>query len=137
MVTRIRESQMHRLVLAVAVLLALAMRVLVPVGFMPAVHDGGIVVQLCSDAGGKAVTLDIGGKAPRDRPSSADGSCLFAAAAGHGFVAVGDPEALVPPPLWQVMLVGGPVAHLTVHRLAAPPPPSHAPPSPRAPRAAA
>lgn len=126
---RIRESQAGKSLFAIAVLLALCVRVLIPTGFMPAASVHGIVIQLCSDAGGKTLLVDVKSRTPEEKPRTTDGACAFAAGLGHGLTA---PLALAHDlPVFHVAAValGGAIADLTVHRLAAPPPPSQGPPA--------
>jgi len=52
----------HRRIAALVVALALAVRILVPAGFMPAIDGGAITVTLCNGYGPATVTLAIPGK---------------------------------------------------------------------------
>jgi hypothetical protein len=129
MIGAVRKSLMSKRVLAALFLLAMALRVLAPAGFMPEVGDRGLVLRLCSGSGAQTVVV-VPGKTTPDEPQNASGeTCLFGAAPGQGLVM---PAAL---PAMAAMLPRLPlvfataIAHLTVHRLAAPPPPSQAPPA--------
>lgn len=71
--------------IAVAILaLALAMKLLVPAGFMPTVADGRIVVSICSGTGPMAMVADMPGMAhdaPADMPKQDEGAgapCAYA-----------------------------------------------------------
>jgi hypothetical protein len=61
--------------------LALAMKVLVPAGYMPAVSDGRMIVQLCSEGGPKTMVMNIAGlkQAPGEdgHEVKADMPCAF------------------------------------------------------------
>ena len=56
--------------------LALAMRALLPAGFMPAAASGHVTLILCGASGGSPIDVDFGGKA---QPANAADSCAFAA----------------------------------------------------------
>lgn len=125
----IGKSLMRQRVLAALFLLAMALRVLAPAGFMPDVGDQGLVLRLCSGSGAQTVVV-VPGKTTPDDPQNASGeACLFGAAPGQGLDVPVPPAvpALVLPRLPLVFATA--VAHLTVHRLAAPPPPSQGPPA--------
>ncbi|MEN9683527.1 MAG: hypothetical protein RLZZ427_1278 [Pseudomonadota bacterium] len=129
----IRQSQVGRslLMLAVllAVLLALATRVLVPTGFMPTAASAGLTVTLCAETGGKSVTIDLGKPAPAGKPHAAEALCGFAAGLGQGLLGSAAVPVLSAPFSPVPMLLGVTLARFTVHRLAAPPPPAQAPPA--------
>lgn len=126
---RIRDSLAGRSLFAVAVLLALCVRVLIPTGFMPTASAQGSVIQLCSDTGGKTLLLDVKSRVPEDKPRTTDGSCAFAAGLGHILNGPVDLAGDVAPFHVLTVMLGGAIADLTVHRLAAPPPPSQGPPA--------
>ena len=48
---------------------ALALRALVPAGWMPAAHDGGIRIALCSEGGETFVVLGRDGRLHKDQPA--------------------------------------------------------------------
>lgn len=75
----IQKSQAGKSLFAIAMLLALSMRILMPTGFMPTVGSQGLVIELCSGMSGKTVTIDLGKKAPGDKQHNANGPCIFAA----------------------------------------------------------
>jgi len=85
----------HILAAAALIALALAMRVLVPSGFMPTSDHNRIVVALCSGSGPATVAIDLGkekGDASHER--AADMSCAFAGL-GSPSLAGADPVLLV------------------------------------------
>lgn len=127
MTGRILESRSARGVFVAAVFFVLLLRTLVPSGFMPVEMDGKIVVQLCTGSGTKTILVDIGKKSPADEHKASDKPCTFA-----GFTGALLPPMLPPvavPPLLAILLpFGTAIADLTVHRLAAPPPPAIGPP---------
>jgi hypothetical protein len=129
MVLRMRQACFARTAFAVMALLALALRIAVPAGFMPAASAHGIVVAICSEHGGQVGVLPVKDRQSPVAPEAKPGSCTFAASS---------PGFTPPPAIAEAMPPGGlgasrlaaAVPHLTVHRLAAPPPPSHGPPAP-------
>ncbi len=114
--------------LAALVFLALAMRLIVPSGWMPAFDASGIRITICSGMGIVEATLGVDGKIHKSSPSEGaakDSPCAFA---GVGNVDVANEIAA---PLMTV-LTPLPMAlahYLTIGQgLAAPPPPSTGPP---------
>lgn len=62
----------------VAALLALCLRLMVPVGWMPVVSGNGVMFTLCSGSGEQKVALDTDGKPqPPDSGTAHDGPCAF------------------------------------------------------------
>jgi len=85
----------HFFAAAALIALALAMRILVPGGFMPTSDDGRIVVALCSGSGPATVVIDLGqDNGEPDHKSTADATCAFT---GLGSPSLGgaDPVLLV------------------------------------------
>jgi hypothetical protein len=123
----LRQSQAGQSVLALAVGLALVLRIMIPPGFMPADTPQGMVIQLCS---GIDIQIDLaGGKLPSDKHDAADRPCVFAAGIDHGALPVPLPAAMpLPAPTTAPMVAARP-DQTCAPRLAAPPPPSHAPPA--------
>lgn len=83
----IRSALLKHPALILAIGLAgLMLRLAVPAGFMPAVHDGQPVLAFCAGYGTAAVTLAAAETAPSESgadhhgqsQSSANGSCAFA-----------------------------------------------------------
>ena len=73
--------RLHPAVTALVVTAALALRVLVPGGFMPAVDAGRIVVQLCNGVpdGPGTMTIAVPGMKHRPDPATtATGKCAYA-----------------------------------------------------------
>lgn len=125
----IRHSGMARGVFVAAALLVLAMRTLVPTGFMPVAHQGTMVIQLCTGTGPATMVVDLGKDAPAgDQHKAGDGLCLFACAFAGGLLVLAA-FVMLAAALPRVRLpYGAAIADLTVHRLAAPPPPAIGPP---------
>jgi hypothetical protein len=108
-------------------LLALALRALVPAGYMPdarALHDGRLEVTFCSAAGGLSVlnvalSPDGGGKAGHDAAGTG-AQCPFGMLA---HVAPAPAPALTP-----IVLTAGPHTRLPPAYRALPPQPAQGPP---------
>lgn len=117
-------------ILAATVLLVLAMRALAPVGFMPVAGEGKLVIQLCTGTGPETMVLDIrkDGPAPAEKHKAADGPCSFAGGFAGGLIEAAPPAILPPETALLRLPHGAAIADLTVHRLAAPPPPAIGPP---------
>lgn len=124
------ESGRGRVVVGTLFALVLALRILVPTGFMPTRDAQGIVISLCTGQGAIKTVLPASktdGQSGHDQGDG--GSCVFAAGLGSGLldVDVAGPGAVAD------FSHGVPrtraIADLTVHRLAAPPPPAQAPPA--------
>lgn len=119
--------RMGRAWLGLAAALALAVRLLVPAGFMPVSTAEGVVVTLCSAAGSHDVRLDLGGKVPPAEHGAA-GDCIFAATAAP---LLGSALAL-PLPIRIVLptqLLATALGLDLPSRMAAPPPPPIGPPA--------
>lgn len=125
----IRKTQAGRSLFAIAMLLVLALRILVPVGYMPTATAQGIVVQLCSGIEGQKIVIDLGKKIPGEKQSAADSPCVFSAGLGQALLTPTGLQLLLPAIYLHVPAIGAAIADLTVHRLAAPPPPSQGPPA--------
>lgn len=113
--------------LALLLFCTLIVRMIVPAGFMPAVGGDRVTVTLCSGTAGATITIDLGGD---EHPADEAGErCVFAAGLAGSPLAP-DPAVLPTPlPRSQALAAGARIADLTTHRLAAPPPPSQAPPA--------
>jgi len=109
--------------LLILALAALWMQVLVPQGFMVASANTGPALVICTGHG-PLLNPDHPGKAPK--PAS-DAPCVFAA---HGAVSAPPPPPLPAAPGFAptTPAVQSFVAQTPGRGLAAPPPPSHAPP---------
>lgn len=126
----IRESRGGRSILLVLFTLVLAIRVAIPTGFMPTAAPTGIVISVCTGLGEAKAFLPTGDDddAP-DRHGGATADCTFATGLGGGLIA----SAAAPLGTFSLAAQGvrtdPALAEFTVHRLAAPPPPAHAPPA--------
>lgn len=126
----VRESKAGKSLFAIAVLLTLSLRILIPTGFMPSVSAQGLVVELCSGVSGKTVTIDLGKKRPGEtQQHTAENPCVFAGGLSHGLLASDELPAILPFVYGLTIFIGTAIADLTISRLAAPPPPSQAPPA--------
>ena len=108
-------------------LLALLVTILVPPGYMTAAGQGGPSLVICTGHGPLSFAAsDLNGshKAPKARP---DNPCAFA---GHGIAEAGGPAPALSAPTYFIHpTIQSVRADLTPGRgLAAPPPPSQAPP---------
>ncbi|OJY67966.1 MAG: hypothetical protein BGP16_03900 [Sphingobium sp. 66-54] len=126
----IRQSGMARGLFVAAAVLVLALRTLVPTGFMPVAHEGSMVIQLCTGTGPATMVVDLGkaAPAPGDQHKAGDGLCLFACAFAGGLLAIAAFVVLASLLMRARPPYGAAIADLTVHRLAAPPPPAIGPP---------
>jgi hypothetical protein len=114
------------------VVLALALRILFPSGWMPSFVDGRATITLCTGAGMVEAWVDAGGKIHKQSPAkkgTGDQPCAFA-----GLGAAADVPALdlisLPLPFAPQLLPNNGVTALAIgYGLAAPPPPATAPPA--------
>lgn len=128
MIQWVQHRQLGQIFLAMAMLCALSVRIMVPVGYMPAAASGKLVLQLCAPDQ-QSLTVDIthkGAKYPS--PHKADKPCLYAAGVGHGMLDLAYLQGFLPILYSVTSVLGTAIAHLTPHRLAAPPPPAIGPP---------
>ncbi len=119
---------MGRALLATLLFCGLALRMLVPAGYMPATSTDGVTIILCSGMGQKQVVIDLGQKTPA-QPDTAESPCLFAPGMGSALLHVDALAMTIPFAYGLVLTFGAAIADLTTHRLAAPPPPAHGPPT--------
>lgn len=126
----IRHSNSARGLFAAMALLVLAVRVIAPTGFMPVASAGKLVVQLCTDTGPAKMILDIERDSPAtgEKHKAADAPCAFAGGFSGGLIDTVLPTILRPALALLRLPQGAAIADLTVHRLAAPPPPAIGPP---------
>jgi hypothetical protein len=107
--------------------LALALQILVPPGFMVARSHGAPAIVLCTGHGPLMMTPDKPGKPDKSPQSDQGHVCVFA---GHGGIAPA--PTLLGPILARIDYVSAPPAQIGDLRpgqgLAAPPPPSQGPP---------
>lgn len=129
----IRHSGFARGVFAMMLALVLAVRLVAPAGFMPANVGGKLVVELCTGTGPATMTIDIAGPGGKNAPApekhkAADSPCSFAGGFAGGLIEAVVPAILLPALALLRLPQGAAIADLTVHRLAAPPPPAIGPP---------
>ena len=129
MIRGIQESRNARRILAVLFALVLAIRIAIPTGFMPTVAPSGIVITVCTGMGQAKAFLPIEKEGDQDRHSTAESPCTFAAGLGGGLIPTtgAHPAPAILPP--SVVPASRAIADLTIHRLAAPPPPAIGPPT--------
>jgi hypothetical protein len=127
----IRALLPSRHLAAALVLMALAMRVLVPSGWMPTT-ERGFALTICTGVDTQTIWMDSKGKLHKEDPTKGDAvehsPCAFAGAppalaanADMAVAAIAPQPRIVPSFVWQDVTVG--------HGLAAPPPPAIGPPS--------
>jgi hypothetical protein len=114
------------------IVLALAVRMVIPTGWMPSFAEGRATITLCTSAGMVEAWLDEDGKIHKQNPTNkkaGDQPCAFAGlntAAGTPDV---DSAAITPAPAHQQLLGRKPGSVAIGLGLAAPPPPATAPPA--------
>jgi hypothetical protein len=118
----------HRHIALALVVLALFARLAVPAGYMPESTSQGMVISMCTGQGAVSVTLPGEHKAPLQHKTGTEMPCAFAAGLGN---AIASSVGILVAPLFVAFALptGRAIADLTVNRLAAPPPPSQAPPA--------
>lgn len=136
-----RLANLHRRWLMLAMLVAMAARVLVPAGWMPVAGPAGVTLGLCDGGAMAPADMAMAMAASQDRLRHAgvpmhhqgapDHPCAFAGAAASVDVPV---LAALPVMAAGAVVVPAAVVALVApgRGLAAPPPPSHAPPPIRA-----
>ena len=125
-----RASRPLRGVFGALLLCVLAVRALVPTGYMPVAGPLGVIISMCTGAGAVKAFVPADPAHHDDSSGKMDGSGVFAAGLGHGLLqgwADAAPALFLPR---MLLRHGRAIADLTVHRLAAPPPPAQAPPAP-------
>lgn len=125
----IREARGGRSMLVLLFAFVLAIRVAIPTGFMPTSSPHGIVVSVCTGMGETTLFLPIEREGDADRHGPAEGPCTFAASLGAGLLAPVPAGTALPVTIAQTAPASRAIADLTVHRLAAPPPPALGPPA--------
>ena len=129
MIRGIQESRNARCILAALFALVLAIRIAIPTGFMPTVAPSGIIITVCTGMGQAKAFLPIEKEGDQSQHSAAESPCTFAAGLGGGLVPsshAGPQPAVLPA---AIVPASRAIADLTVHRLAAPPPPAIGPPA--------
>ena len=104
----------------------LFVRAFAPSGFMPVMSTQGITIALCTGHGEATVHLDLKGE--KQAPEKAQHDCPFSFGATAPAAPVANTFAVVGLILGDVAPLTAAIAHLITPRLAAPPPPSQAPP---------
>ncbi len=124
-------SKIRRYFSVALIVLALAMRVIVPAGWMPSAASGYPTFTLCTGSGMVEAWVDQGGKIHKSLPGKGGATgepCAFAGA-GVGYVANDLPAALPVRFLTAVLLIIAGTCTSVGQGLAAPPPPSTGPPN--------
>ncbi|MFM2098973.1 MAG: hypothetical protein RLZZ366_512 [Pseudomonadota bacterium] len=113
------------------VVLALAMRVIVPAGWMPSAMSGHATFTLCTGTGMVEAWVDEGGKIRKSLPGKGKATGEPCAFAGAGGVYITTALAAASPmPLFAAALLVIDATQVAVGQgLAAPPPPSTGPPA--------
>lgn len=68
----------HARVAALVVALALAVRIVVPAGFMPMMHDGALTITLCNGTGPAMIAIEIPGLKHHGEGQQTQQRCAFA-----------------------------------------------------------
>ena len=100
--------------------LALAMKLVVPAGFMPTVDDGHIVISICTGTGPMKMVMAVPGKAPGEdggHHEKAEQPCAFAGLSLPSLAAA-DPALLAAAILFVMVLGLRPI--IPIARTAAP-----------------
>lgn len=130
LLARIRRSDGARAALALLFACALALRILVPTGFMPTQGAHGVVISLCTGQGAVKAFLPIERQSDKHgHHGVADGPCAFAAGLGGPLIGPVLLNFAITAPNTFDLPVTRAIADLTVHRMAAPPPPALGPPA--------
>jgi hypothetical protein len=129
MIGGLRKGWIGEAAVAAALFLVLFARILVPSGYMPVATANGVLVTLCTGNGPVEMLLDLGrDHAPAKHDSSGmDAPCAFAGMGGGTLAAA--PVLAVFVAIEAGRTLSRAIADLTVHRLAAPPPPAIGPPA--------
>lgn len=124
---RIDRTQLGWELFALLAFCALLVRAIIPTGYMPTVSSDGIVMTLCTGNGAIEAFVPFDDDDGSKHPQPTDDGCAFATSVGSLLTAAPplSPEPYLASPAFQSRAI----ADLTVHRLAAPPPPAHGPPA--------
>ena len=126
-VTSIRAWIFNNTIAAVAVvMLTLAVRLLIPTGFMPGSDARGLTVSICTGHGAVTTTIDLSDRLP-PKPAKAK-DCPFALGMTGAPLAAVDVAMAASPLIVAPLVATHAIADLVMHRVAAPPPPAQAPP---------
>lgn len=124
---RIDRTQLGWELFALLAFCALLVRAIIPTGYMPTVSADGIVMTLCTGNGAVETFVPFDDDDGSKHPQPADDGCAFAMSVGSLLTAA--PPLFTQPFLASSTVESRAIADLTVHRLAAPPPPAHGPPA--------
>lgn len=127
----IRASSPFRNIAAAMILLALALRVIIPSGFMPS-SERGFALTICTGMDTQTVWMDKSGKLHKEDPSKGKSvehqPCAFAGAAMAADVLSADFQVAMAPVALAIPVFA--TREVSVGAgLAAPPPPAIGPPS--------
>lgn len=124
----VAPARLKRLALAVFLAAVLLPRLIIPTGYMPRASASGFTITMC---GGMApVIVAISGDTKKSTPTHDPciKPCLFSAAVSQAALDVFPSAIAALSWLSHDFEIPRTLAHLTANRLAAPPPPSQAPP---------
>jgi hypothetical protein len=127
----IRASSPFRNIAAALIVLALALRVIIPTGFMPS-SERGFALTICTGMDTQAVWMDKSGKLHKEDPSKGKSvehqPCAFAGAAMAADVLSTDFQVAMAPVALAIPVFAKREVSVGAG-LAAPPPPAIGPPS--------
>ena len=127
----IRASSPFRNIAAAMILLALALRVIIPSGFMPS-SERGFALTICTGMDTQTVWMDKSGKLHKEDPSKGKSvehqPCAFAGAAMAADVLSADFQVAMAPVALAIPVFAKREVSVG-NGLAAPPPPAIGPPS--------
>ena len=127
----IRTSSPFRNIAAAMIVLALALRVIIPSGFMPS-SERGFALTICTGMDTQTVWMDKSGKLHKEDPSKGKSvehqPCAFAGAAMAADVLSADFQAAMAPMALAIPVFAKREVSVGAG-LAAPPPPAIGPPS--------
>ena len=129
---RLRRLALNNRALAATLFaLAMAMKVLIPAGFMPIIEDGRIVISLCSGTGPMKMMMAMPGpdhgKSDENQHGKVEQPCAFAGLTAPSLAAA-DPILLVLAILFVMTLSQRPILPRVVQRPAHLRPPLRGPP---------
>jgi hypothetical protein len=125
-------SRLNRNWLIALFVLTLAVRIIIPTGWMPSTVAGKATITLCTGAGMVEAWVDADGKIHKENPAKngvGDQPCAFAGLGGAADVSTFDVASLALPFALQLIHNNRATAVAVGLGLAAPPPPATAPPA--------
>ena len=126
-----RRDSKHSWLIAF-VTLALAVRMVIPTGWMPSFVDSKMTITICTGAGMVEAWVDTDGKIHKESPAkngAGDQPCAFAGLGGAADAPEFETASLAPPFAPQLIHNNRATAVAVGLGLAAPPPPATAPPA--------